>query len=413
MPLPETLLSKKEAASYLLNYHKLDYPGSLQGKESILSYISKVGCIQFDPLNVCGRNPDLVLQSRIKNYEQNWLRESLYEDRTLIDGWDKMMAISGLDDWPLLSRLRKDRASSYLSHYKDVEEHLSYYLEEIRMNGPLSSLYFKSEAKVDWAWGSSRLAKAALESLFFEGKLTIHHREHSRRVYDLSERLLPEKTLNMPDPFTSENEYHRAHILRRIASAGIAGFSSRDFWFGIAGCNMKCIRMIIKDLLNDGLVRKINIENSTREWYSPSKYLDEYSLIREKCTYGEKAVLLAPLDNMMWNRELLEDIFDFKYRWEVYTPAVKREYGYYVLPILYKGRLIGRCEPYLERKTNRLLLKGLWLQEGIELNDELIITLRLMFSEFCRFLKADKMVTTAALGPTYRKAFKGIISSEE
>jgi uncharacterized protein len=411
MPLPEIVLSKKEAAAYILNYHNLDHPGSLHGKESILSYIRKVGCIQFDPLNVCGRNPDLVLQSRIKDYEQNWLRESLYEDRTLLDGWDKMMAISRIEDWPLLSRLRKDRTSSYLSRYKEVEEHLSYYLKEIRINGPLSSLYFKSEAKVDWAWGSSRLAKAALEGLFFEGKLSIHHREHTRRVYDLTERLLPAQTLNMPDPFKSEDEYHRAHILRRIASAGIAGFSSRDFWFGIAGCNMKCIRLIIKDLQNEGLIRRVIIENSTREWFAPSRDLDEYSSACIESSYGEKAVLLAPLDNIMWNRELIEDIFDFKYRWEVYTPAIKREYGYYVLPILYKGRLIGRCEPYLERKTNRLLLKGFWLQEGIELDNEDILALRLMFSEFCRFLKADKMVTTAALGSTYRNAFKGITSS--
>lgn len=411
MPQPDTELSQKEAAAFLLNYHHLDHPQSLQGKESVLSYIRKVGCIQFDPLNVCGRNPDLVLQSRIKDYSQNWLNESLYEDRTLIDGWDKMMAISSTGDWPLLGRLRKEMYSSYLSRYKEVEEHLSYYMEEIRKHGPLSSLYFKNDKKVNWAWGSSRVAKAALEGLFFEGKLSIHHREHSRRVYDLTECLLPESILNMPDPFKSEDEYHKAHIIRRISSAGIVGFTSRDFWYGISGCNMKSIRQKIKQLQDEGLIRRVVIENSSREWYAPSRNLDDFFSSYDNHGYGDKAVMLAALDNTMWNRELIEDVFDFKYRWEVYTPAIKREYGYYVLPILYKGRLIGRCEPYLERKTNRLLLKGFWLQEGIELDDDAIVALRLMFAEFCRFLGADKMLTIPAVGRTYRTAFKGITSS--
>ena len=177
-----------QAASYLLEYHGLRNPQSISGKDSILLYIKKVGSIQFDPLNVCGMNPDLVLQSRIAGYKQAWLQELLYKDRLLSDGWDKMMSIFSSEDWPFFARLRQERSRSYLNHYTDVEEHQPQYLDRIREQGPLSSLQFKDKSKVNWAWGSSRLAKAALEGLFFSGQLSIHHRENSNRFYDCEQR---------------------------------------------------------------------------------------------------------------------------------------------------------------------------------------------------------------------------------
>ena len=403
-------VTPSEAASLLLAHHNLSAPQSLKGKEEALGYIRKTGCIQYDPLNVCGRNPDLVLQSRIADYSSTLLEELLYTDRSLLEGWDKMMAIFPSEDRPLLSRLRSEVSSSYIRHYPDVEAHLASYLDEIRKNGPLSSSWFKNEEKISWAWGSSRLSKAALECLFFQGRISIHHRENTKRFYDISERLLSPSLLDAEDPFDTEEEYRRTHILRRVNAAGIAGYRAGDFWQGIAGTPKKEIRRIAGILCEEGLLRRLEIEGSGREWFISSGTLEAAS--SASSAPSGRAVLLAPLDNMMWNRDLLEDIFDFRYRWEVYTPAAKREYGYYVLPILFRGRLIGRCEPAMDRKRNVLVLKGFWLQDGIHPASGDYEELRAMFARFCGFLGADRMVTTPSLGREFRRAFRGMDSRE-
>jgi len=403
---------KEVMSHFLLQYHGLLNPQKMSGKDSIITYLNKVKCIQFDPLSICGRNPDLVLQSRIEEYRQEWLQELLYADRKLLDGWDKMMSLYRVEDWPFFTRLRREMKNSYLNRYSEVAPHLAGYLEEVRHRGPLSSLQFTGKSKVNWAWGSSRLAKAALEGLYYGGDLSIHHREHTRRVYDLTERLLPPDILKRPDPNPGLEDYRKAHILRRIRSAGIGGFSSRDFWFGIAQSNMKEIRKDLTDLLDEGQVYKISIPASKRDWFVPGLEWDEFQRRPEEAAQDSRAVLLAPLDNMMWNRELLEDLFDFSYRWEVYTPAEKRQYGYYVLPILYRGRIVGRCEPVIDRKKRSLTLKNLWLEKETHLNETLIHEMRGMFSRFARFLRATRILTAPGLGRNYRKFFSGITVSQ-
>ena len=146
----------------------------------------------------------------------------------------------------------------------------------------------------------------------------------------------PPPCLMQKTPFDTEEEYRRTHILRRVNAAGIAGYRAGDFWQGIAGTPKKEIRRIAGILCEEGLLRRLEIEGSGREWFISSGTLEAAS--SASSAPSGRAVLLAPLDNMMWNRDLLEDIFDFRYRWEVYTPAAKREYGYYVLPILFRGK---------------------------------------------------------------------------
>ncbi|MDC7240719.1 MAG: crosslink repair DNA glycosylase YcaQ family protein, partial [Spirochaetales bacterium] len=111
------ILSPAEAGTILLSHHSLTSPQSLKGEVDALEYIRKMGCIQYDPLNVCGRNADLVLQSRIDNYRGSILEDLLYGKRSLLDGWDKMMAIYPVEDRPILARLRREISGSYIKRY--------------------------------------------------------------------------------------------------------------------------------------------------------------------------------------------------------------------------------------------------------------------------------------------------------
>ena len=231
-------------------------------------------------------------------------------------------------------------------------------------------------------------------------------------TYDLTERLLPEELFQRADPYPDIESYRKNHVLRRIKSAGIAGFTNRDFWSGIAQTGIKEIRDICMVLLEDGVITSLQIKGSSREWYTPCDDLNHFLTNPASIDKESPAVLLAPLDNMMWNRELLEDIFNFSYRWEVYTPEEKRQYGYYVLPILYKEKLIGRCEPAINRKAKTLVLKGIWFEDNTQIDEELIAALRLMFSRFCRFMGVSRMVTDPGMNRAYRSRFTKITASE-
>ncbi len=173
-PLNLTLL---QARRLLLDYQYLYPPHQLQGKNGVLKYIDRVYCIQFDPLDIAGRNPELVLQSRVADFKPEMLNELLYHDRRLIDGWDKMMSIYRVEDWPcftryrqhFLEKLREGRSSAivpYLPQIRDIVE----------AEGPVSSIDLNFNQVVDWPWAPTRLSRAVLESLYHCGELIIHHK---------------------------------------------------------------------------------------------------------------------------------------------------------------------------------------------------------------------------------------------
>ena len=160
-------ITKKQARQFLLIHQKIMPARKLQGKEGILEYIRLVGCIQFDPLNVVGYNSYLVLQSRIKNFKPQYLRELLYVDRKLLDGWDKNMAIYHVEDWPYFSRHREKACQRHGGESNSISKILPEVRNSLEQNGPLSSIDLKHNNKVDWFWAPTRAARAALESMYF------------------------------------------------------------------------------------------------------------------------------------------------------------------------------------------------------------------------------------------------------
>ena len=161
-------LTKKQARRFILAHQGLWPPYAYQGKEGVLAFIHHVGCIQFDPLDIVGRNPELVLQSRVVDFRPSMLEELLYTDRKLLDAWDKMMAIYPVEDWPYFyyhqreAALRSQRRDA--DHTKAV---MPLVRQEIEERGLLSSIELDHDQKVDWSWGPTRLAKVALDNLYY------------------------------------------------------------------------------------------------------------------------------------------------------------------------------------------------------------------------------------------------------
>jgi hypothetical protein len=194
----------------------------LRGKAGILELFRHLGSIQYDTINVVGRNADLVLQSRIHNYHPGLLEELLYKERVLWDGWDKMASIYASSDWPYFARRRKLNGDYYKNRDKVIGDYAPEILNAIEEQGPLSSIDIKNSEKIIWTWGNETgLARAAMEMLYAAGKLGIHHKVGTRRVFDLTIRLLDKNILDRLEPNKDVEDYHDWHVLRRVGSLAL------------------------------------------------------------------------------------------------------------------------------------------------------------------------------------------------
>jgi uncharacterized protein YcaQ len=189
--MEQVSITNQQARRFILAHQGLWPPHAKMGKTGILDFIRRVGCIQFDPLDIVGQNPVLVLQSRIADFQAVMLQELLYHDRQLLDGWDKNMSIYPVEDWPYFSRHRKNALGSSKKSEEAIQPVLTQVRQAIEERGPLSSIDLEFDQTVDWSWAPTRLARAALEYMFFSGELVIHHRIHTRKVYDLTSRHIP------------------------------------------------------------------------------------------------------------------------------------------------------------------------------------------------------------------------------
>ncbi|HWR60764.1 MAG TPA: crosslink repair DNA glycosylase YcaQ family protein, partial [Clostridia bacterium] len=327
-------ITKEQARIFMLSYHGLSGRAHPKGKEAILAYISRVGCIQFDPLNIVGHNQELVLQSRIDGFKPSMLQELLYKDRLLVDGWDKQMSIYHTGDWPYFSRYRANNFERLGNKERPVVPYLPLIRKEIKERGPLSSIELEFDQAVDWPWGPTRVSRAALESMYLWGELIIHHKVNTRKVYDFAERHLPKELLELQDPNETFEQYRDWRILRRIGGIGLLWAKAGDAWLDIPETGTPQRMESIQRLLASGRLAEVRVEGITAPLYMRSEFLP---LLQEPATPSSSpgTHILAPLDNLLWDRRLIKELFSFDYRWEVYKPQQERTYGYYVLPVIY------------------------------------------------------------------------------
>ena len=399
-PFPIHTLSKLQARRFLLYHQYLSPPRRLKGRDGIRAFVEHVGCIQFDPINVVGRNPDLVLQSRIKNYRPEHLESLLYEDRHLLDGWDKMQSIFDMRDWPYFSRHRALMRKRYGHPSSKSMKTAPEILESLREVGPLSSIDFKRTERLDWSWGqSASVAKACLDVLYVMGEIGIHHKVGTRRIFDLIDRLIPNDVLSSPDPNQTDEEYQDWHVLRRVGGLGLAQAGSSEYWGGVLGVRRKNQReTILNRLVEHGELLPVSIEGlDGKIFYIRSQ--DEKILERagRKSRAKPRAAIIGALDNLMWDRNLIRWIFEFEYVWEVYKPVSKRTYGYYVLPIVFGDRFIGRFDPVMDRDSNALIIQNWWWEEGITPDEIMEVALIECFKEFLSYLGVERLILDDAL----------------
>ncbi|MBN1316722.1 MAG: YcaQ family DNA glycosylase [Anaerolineales bacterium] len=402
LPPTSVSLDINEARRFLLAHQMLWPPRKLEGKEGIMAYIRHAGSIQFDPINKVGRNPDLVLQSRVKDYKPDMIEELLYNDRRLVDGWDKMAAIFPIEDWPYFSRRRAHHKKRHRNQ-DDLADIKPAVVEAIRANGPQSSIDLKGDERIEWYWGTpTSLARAALETLFYTGDVVVHHRVGARRIFDLAERCLPADIFYASDPNKTTQAYQDWHVLRRIGGLGLAESRSSEYWLGILGVKSVERKESLARLVEMGKLALVEIDGFPgRTFYLRTADLPALEAVRSQDRVQHGAAIIGALDNLMWDRELVNRLFDFEYVWEVYKPKARRKYGYYVLPVLYGDRFIARFDPEFDRKTKTLTVLNWWWEPNVEPDAGIKNALIDCFQDFMRYLGAFRIEPNALIGENH------------
>lgn len=382
-------ITKSQACRFLLKHQGLYPPRDAEGKADIMACFARLGCIQYDPLNIVGHNSELVLQSRVAGFRPDMLRELLYEDRLLVDGWDKVMSIYPTADWPYFQRRREAELHRQQNKGEDLLPFLPLVREEVRKRGPLSSIDLAFDDSISWPWGPTRVSRAALETMYFSGEMVIHHKVNTRKVYDLANRHLPADLLAVPDPNPTQEDYYAWILLRRIGGVGLLWNRASDAWVGINGLKSRERQAAVDRLLGEGKLTEVQVAGIKCPCYLRSVDLPVLQDSLDEIGPLPQAAIIAPLDNLLWDRRFIEALFDFNYRWEVYKPAAQREYGYYVLPVLVGDRFVARFEPGHDKKNGLMTIKNWWWEADVEVTAEMQDALQEAFRHFLAYLGVE------------------------
>ena len=378
-------LTLEQARRFLLIKHGLVGEHTFSNKDGALAYVRQAGCIQFDPVDICGRNPELVLQARVRGFTKALLTELLYADRRLIDYYDKNLAILPVEDWPYFERTRQENREHGRAR-DEIDAIAGEVKARIRAKGAACSKDIGFDQTLIWYWGTNtKLARAALETLYFRGDLVVHHKKGALKYYALAEDCLPAEVLQAPDPNVSEAEHARWHVARRIASVGLLWNKASMAWLGSPAMNSPRRQAAFAELLAEGSLLAVDVEGIKNTLYCVAGDHALLESVLESPPRAPRTELIAPLDNLLWDRRLIEAVFGFTYKWEVYTPLEQRKYGHYVLPILSGERFIGRAEIVNERKTKTLWVKNVWFEDGVERTDADDRALAECLERFARF----------------------------
>jgi hypothetical protein len=332
-------LSLAHARRFHLRALRLDQPFA-----SIAEALDHMGYVQIDPINVCGRMHDLILRNRVVDYRPDQLLEEIHrEPRSGFEHYLSVHVALPLEAWPFLVRGMKEREASTRGYARKLsakeEKVAQFVLGELRERGPLGADEIEHEGRATTAWGTEgKLAKVVLEKLFEHGRVLIGSRPNYRRVYDLPERVLPPAILAAP--LASEAETERWMVLTKLKQRRLATLSRKEL-----------------PLVADA-VTALELEDGGPPVYclnTDLPLLEESAPTSNSAPAIESPRLLAPLDPLVYDRKLTARLWDFDYTWEVYTPAAKRQRGYYALPILSHDELVGHVDLKADRKAGKLL----------------------------------------------------------
>jgi uncharacterized protein YcaQ len=378
-------------------------PAKKATPKALRDCVARMELLQIDTIHVVARSPYLVLHSRLGSYPMHWLEDALAQGH-VFETWAHEACFAPSADlqlhrtynaatrshWGLASAERNAQ-----SHRKQLDQLLAH----VRVNGPVKSSDFERKDGGGGAWWGWKDEKRWLEALFAKGELMVARRENFHRVYDLAERVAPELVKVASTPLNA-NEVHIAFIERAIAALGI----TQARWVNDYFRQKPRLKDADLDaLVETGAIARVIVEGWDAPGYVHASNKAQLSKARADKLEATHTCLLSPFDPVVWDRERASALFDFDYRLECYTPEPKRVYGYFVLPILCRGELIGRLDAKAHRTDGVFEVKALYAQPDQAWNDEQIHAVAQAIQE-CAVWHGTPSVQFAATRPHRLKA---------
>lgn len=367
-------ISKEDGKKFLLHKQFLLSPRSLKGINGIEQVFDSLRAIQYDPQNICARSMDLTLHARVSGIRPLDYYKWLYEGRNGVEFYDKELCVIPIKDLDICrgrySFSRKKKLSDFT---KTNKSGLDKVLAHITEYGASCSKDF--EIKSD---------KKALDTLWKMGKLTICYRKNGIKYFDIFKKIYGKELI-----LNHEKLITPTQVSRRIKGVGILPKSGTGSgWLGVG--SGKEIQSCLDKLIASENITEIFVDGIKSSFVINSCDLVVLKNINKRKD-SKLVSFLSPLDNIMWDRKLIHDLFGFDYKWEAYTPKEQRKYGHYVLPILYGLDFIGRFEPIYNRDVNSLDINGFWLENNHAWNLKLNTAFHTCLDEFRCFIGATSI----------------------
>lgn len=355
---------------------------------SLEELVRQLGCVQLDPISAVERSHWLVLWSRLGHFERVDFDNLLWEARTLFEYWAHAASIVSMHDYPVhqwYMRYRQQNEARWREWViaNNLQGLTEYVLEELGTRGPLFSRDIDDHSpRFDSRWWSGRQVPHILQHLWTRGDVMIVGRQGKQRLWGLSENFLPEWVVTEP-AWTDEQVTRYA---AQVAIRALGAATPRQINFHYTRSRYPDLKNVLSALVEEGILQQITVDEAL--YYIHAEDLPLLGAIQRGEWQATRTTLLSPFDNLICDRQRTQQLFDFRYRIEIYVPADKREYGYYVLPILHQDRLIGRIDPKFERKSGTLHINAVYREADAPRNPQVIRAIRSAVESLAGFIGA-------------------------
>ena len=363
------------------------------GKRTLTEHLERTGALQLDSVNVLDRAHYVTLWSRFGKYDREQVDRWVYRDGGGYDYWGHEASILPISHLPLGRRRMRDfpptswSGKSWWSVYQTSATSKRRVLKRLRDEGPLESADFERHpGEGEHPRGGGMLLpkedKRSLKVLWHDGRVAIRCRRHFRCVYDLAERVYP------AHPTATTAEMEDSWLLIGLSGNGVASERHLANYLTAPDLNAPDRKRVITRNLRKGRIVEVRVAGLSGRFYALPEHLDGAADTPEP----EGTTLICPFDSLLWQRKRAEELLGFRYRLEIYVPASKRQFGYYVLPILHNGRLVGRLDPKLHRERDELEVKAIYLEAGFERDRTFDLGLAGTLASLTEQLGAERLV---------------------
>lgn len=366
-------------------------------KETLLDTIDKIGLLQIDTINVVARSHYLVMLARVGLYDFTELDALFYPDRKLFEQRAHVACLIPAKDYeyfvPVILARRQEPHRKIDRLGSSAQEILDEVLAEINKKGPMASKDFEDQRTEKKGWWDWKPEKFALEILFEQGYLAIDRRVNFQRYYDLVGRVL---LAEIDNPIKTLEDWKRWVVLRSLACLGVATIKQIGDYYRQQKTE---INSTIQTLVDEDAIVPVCVEGWKEAAYINAGDVTIIEEIKDGLHQSKLTVFLSPFDNLIWDRNRVRDLFGFDYRVELYTPLARKErqYGYYAMPILHNGQLVGRLDPKVDRQNKTLIIHSIFIEENQSVDERLIAGIVNAIREFMAFHKADTLIIERAV----------------